>query len=162
LGLVLYRVSGHALLDNIRQVLRIVILFSIAIFARRLGFYGVLAGLAVTELTGMLFMVYAISRTFEGFQAKLLLPDAVRVGLGSIAILAAGAIAAHLPIPHIANPRMVATVKLGMISLGCLVAAWPALSLTNAVSSGERKALLGVLLPQRFRAAQVAPVNLTE
>jgi O-antigen/teichoic acid export membrane protein len=162
LGLVLYRVSGHALLDNIRQVLRIVILLSIALFARRLGFYGVLAGLAVTELTGMLFMIYAISRTFEGFQMKVLLPDAVRVALGSIAILAAGALAAHLPFPHLANPRMLATLKLGMISLGCLLAAWPALYLTNAVTTGERRALLGVLLPQRIRTAQVAPINVTE
>jgi hypothetical protein len=44
IGLVLYRASGRAFLDNIRQVPRIVILFSIAIFARSLGFYGVLAG----------------------------------------------------------------------------------------------------------------------
>ena len=156
LSLVLYRVSGEGLLDNIRQVLVIALLFTIAIFARRLGFYGVLAGLAVTELSGMLFMLYAVSKTFEGFRAKILLPDAARVALGSIAILAAGAIAGHLPIPHIANPRMLATVKLGMISLGCLLAAWPALVFTNAVSTGERKALLGILLPQRMRPAQVS------
>ncbi len=162
LGLVLYRVSGKALLDNIRQALRIIILLSIAIFARRLGFYGVLAGLAATELTGMLFMLYAISKTFEGFQAKVLLPDAVRVVLGSMAILAAGALAAHLPFPHIANPRVLATVKLGMISLGCLLAAWPALLLTNVITDGERRALLGVLLPQRIRAAQVVPLKVTQ
>ena len=162
LGLVLYRVSGKALLDNIRQAMVIIILFSIAIFARRLGFYGVLAGLAVSEFGGMLFMLYAVSTTFEGFRAKVLLPDAARVAFGSIAILAVGAIAGHLPLPHFANPRMLASAKLGMISLGCLVAAWPALLLTNAVTSGERRALLGVLLPQRIRAAQVAPANVTE
>ncbi len=159
LGLVLYRVSGHALLDNIRQVLVIVILFSIAIFARRIGFYGVLAGLAVSEISGMLFMLYAVHKTFEGFQAKVLLPDVARVALGSLAILAAGAIAGHLPLPHIANPRVLGTARLGLISIGCLVAAWPAILLTNAVSSGERRALLGVLLPQRIRTAQVAPAK---
>jgi hypothetical protein len=121
-----------------------------------------LAGLAVSELSGMLFMLYAVSRTFEGFHAKVLVPDAVRVTLGSIAILAAGALAAHVPFYHIANPRVLAAVKLGMISLGCLLAVWPALLLSNAVSRGERKALLGVLLPQRMRPAQVAPVNVTE
>ena len=162
LGLVLYRVSGNAFLDNIRQVLRIVILLSIAVFARRLGFYGVLAGLAVTELAGMIFMVYAVSKTFEGFHAKDLLPDAVRVILGSIAILAAGALAAHLPIFHMANLRVLAAAKLGMICAGCLLAAWPALLLTNAVSSGERRALLGVLLPQRIRTRHVAPISVTE
>ena len=162
LALVLYRVSGHALLDNFRQVLVIAILFSIAIFARRLGFYGVLAGLTVSEFSGMLFMLYAVHKTFEGFHVKVLLPDAARVALGSIAILAAGAIAGHLPLPHIANPRVLAAARLGMISLGCLVAAWTAVLLTNAVSSGERKALLGVLLPQRIRTAHVAPVNLAD
>jgi O-antigen/teichoic acid export membrane protein len=162
LGLVLYRVSGHALLDNIRQVLRIAILLSIAFFARSLGFYGVLAGLAVTELTGMIFMGYAVDKTFEGFRLKILLPDAVRVGLGSIAILAAGALAAHVPLPHLGSVRILAAAKLGMICLGCLAAAWPALVLTNAVSSGERKALLGVLVPQRNRTPQVAPINAAE
>jgi O-antigen/teichoic acid export membrane protein len=162
LGLVLYRISGHALLDNIRQGLRIIILLSIAMFAKSLGFYGVLAGLAVTELCGVVFMGYAIAKTFEGFQGKLLLPGALRVALGSVAILAAGAIASHVPFSFIANPRMLATVKLGMISLGCLLAAWPALVLTNAVTSGERKALLGVLLPQRIRPSPIAPINVTE
>jgi hypothetical protein len=162
LGLVLYRVSGNAFLDNIRQVLRIVILFSIAIFARSLGFYGVLAGLAITELTGMIFMGYAVSKTFAGFQVKDLVPDAIRLTLGSVAILAAGAIAAHLPFPHLGGERVMATVKLGLICLGCLVAAWPALVLTNAVSSGERQALLGVLLPQRIRTAHITPINAAE
>jgi O-antigen/teichoic acid export membrane protein len=162
LGLVLYRVSGRALLDNIRQVLRIIILLSIAMFAAKLGFYGVLGGLAVAEFCGMIFMIYAVATTFEGFQAKALLPDAARVAFGSVAILAAGAIAAHLPLPHVANPRMLAAVKLAMICFGCLVAAWPALFLTNAVSSGEKKALLEVLLPRRIRTAQVTPINVTE
>ena len=67
LGLVLYRVSGKALLDNIRQVLRIVCLFSIVVFARRWGFDGVLAGLAVTEFIGMVFMLFAITETFRRF-----------------------------------------------------------------------------------------------
>jgi hypothetical protein len=110
----------------------------------------------------MIFMAYAVSVTFEGFQPKAILPDAARVAFGSVAILAAGVIASHLPLPHIANLRMLATVKLGMICFGCLVAAWPALFLTNAVSSGEKRALLEVLLPRRLRTAQVAPINVTE
>jgi O-antigen/teichoic acid export membrane protein len=162
LGLVLYRVSGKALMDNIRQALVIVILLVIAIFAKKLGFYGVLAGLVVSELTGMLYMLYAVSKTFEEFHARVLLPGAVRVILGSVAILAAGALAAHVPFPHMANPRALAAVKLGMTCLGCLLAVWPALLLSNAVTRGERKALLGILLPQRMRPAQVAPMNVTE
>jgi hypothetical protein len=50
-------------------------------------------------------------------------------------------------------------VNLMMISLGCLLAAWAALLLTNAVTSGERKALLGVLLPQHIWTAHVASIS---
>jgi O-antigen/teichoic acid export membrane protein len=162
LGLVLYRISGNAFLDNIRQVLRIAILFAITIFARQLGFFGVLGGLAFTELTGIIFMTYAIAKTFTGFHLRDLVPDGIRLTLASIAILAAGELAHHIPLPHLANARLVAAAQLTMICLGCLIAAWPALVLTNAVSNGERQALLGVLLPQRTGTAQVAPINAAE
>jgi O-antigen/teichoic acid export membrane protein len=162
LGLVLYRVSGNAFLDNIRQVLRIGILAVIATFARRLGFFGVLGGLAFTELTGAIFMAYAVGKSFQGFRIKYLVPDGIRLILGSVGILAAGFLAYHVPLPHMANAHIFAAAQLAMICLGCLIAAWPALVLTNAVSSGERKALIGVLIPQRVRTPQVAPVNVSE
>jgi O-antigen/teichoic acid export membrane protein len=157
LGLVLYRVSGNALLDNVRQVLRILILITIALFAKKLGFYGVLAGVAIAEFIGMLFMVYAISKTFKGFQPKTLIPDAIRVSLASAIIFMAGSLAAHVPLPSIANPRLLATVQLGVISLGCALAAWPALFLTRSVTAGEGKAIMGVFFPRRFRAVQSLP-----
>jgi O-antigen/teichoic acid export membrane protein len=149
LGLVLYRVSGKAVLDNVRQVLRIGILLAIACFARRLGFYGVLAGIAVAELGGVIFMVHAISHTFDEFKPKVLLPDALRIILAALAIFTTGVIAAHLPLPEIGNPRLLAAVRLGLVSLGCLVATWPALVLTNAVTVAERRVLLRVLFPGR-------------
>ena len=132
------------------------------IFARKLGFFGVLGGLAFTELTGTIFMTYAIAKTFTGFHLRDLVPDGLRLTLGSIVILVAGDLAYHIPLPHLPSARLVAMAQLTMICLGCLIAAWPALVLTNAVSSGERKALLGVLVPQRIRAPQVAPVNVAE
>ena len=67
LQLILYRASGRALLDNIRQVLRIIVIFIVACFGRSLGFYGVLAGMAAAELVGVVFMFFAMAATFHAF-----------------------------------------------------------------------------------------------
>ena len=50
LQLILYRASGRAFLDNVRQVLRIIVILIVAYFGKRLGFYGVLGGMAFAEL----------------------------------------------------------------------------------------------------------------
>ena len=155
LGLVLYRVSGHAVLDNVRQVLRLVVIFLVGIFAHQLGFYGVLAGLAAAELVGMVFMLFALTKTFHEFRAKSLLPDSVKLVIATALILAAGVVASHLPIPPGFNARMSATFKLGAASLGCLFAAWPVLLVTKSVTTSEGRALLGVFLPKRMRAAEL-------
>ncbi len=151
LGLVLYRVSGRALLDNIRQVLRIVSVLSVGLFARHLGFAGVLAGLAGSELVGMLFMGYAMAKTFKGFSLKDVATDFFKLAMASGLILMVGTLASHLPLPQLANARLLAIIRLGIASFGCLVAAWPALYLTGAVTAGEKQVLMGMLLPRRFR-----------
>jgi O-antigen/teichoic acid export membrane protein len=156
LQLVLYRVSGRAVMDNIRQVLRIVILASIAVFARRLGFNGVLVGLAIAELAGVLFMLFALTRTFHSFRTKTLLPDAVRLTAASALILAAGVVAARIPLPLAFNARLIATLRLGEASLGCLLMAWPALLLTKSVTGLEWRAFLGVFLPRHTDVDQIA------
>src|SRR5262249_32308948 len=46
LQLILYRASGKALLDNVRQVLRVIVILIVGFFGMRLGFNGVLAGMA--------------------------------------------------------------------------------------------------------------------
>jgi O-antigen/teichoic acid export membrane protein len=61
LGLVLYRSSGKALFDNLRQVLRILTLLLVAVFAHDLGFYGLLSGLALAEFVGMGLMLFAVA-----------------------------------------------------------------------------------------------------
>jgi hypothetical protein len=151
---VLYRVSGNALLDNIRQGLRIVCLLSIVTFAHHWGFYGVLGGLALTEFIGMVFMLYAITKTFRAFHPRSLLPDALKLTVASAAVLLAGAIATRIPLPAIANVRWLAVLELGKVSLACLLAAWPALVLTKSVTGAEGKALIGIVLPQRMRAGR--------
>ena len=151
LGLVLYRASGKALLDNIRQALQIAILLCIAIAAHRLGFYGVLAGLALAELFGMLFMLFALTKAFEAFRVRLLLTDALRLGAAVIVVLSAAGVALLLPIPAVSSPRLAATLQLAKVSLACLMAAWPALALTKSLTGAEGRALVSAFLPRRGR-----------
>lgn len=153
LGLVLYRVSGKAVLDNIRQVLRIVSVLSVGLFANHLGFAGVLSGLAGAELVGMIFMGYALSKTFEGFSVKAVARDFMKIATASAIVLAAGVVASYIPLPQLANPRLLASLRLGLACLGCLVAAWPALYITGTVTAGEKQVLLGMIIPRRFRSA---------
>jgi O-antigen/teichoic acid export membrane protein len=147
LALVLYRVSGKAVLDNIRQVLRIVVVVTIVALAPKLGFYGALAGTALSELLGMLFMVFALTRTFHLFRAKSLLPDAVRLTMAAALILGVGAVASYIPLPGNPGGRLSATLRLVEVSLACLLVAWPSLLRTGAVTRAEGRALFGAFLP---------------
>ena len=153
LSLVLYRVSGKGLWDNLRQVLRILIILTIVAFARQLGFYGVLGGLAASECAGMLFMVFALIRTFHLFRAKALLPDMVRLSAAAILMLGAGALVSQVPLPIELNGRLGATVKLVEILGGCALVAWPVLAQTGAVTAAEGTALLHAFFPGRARVA---------
>lgn len=150
LGLVLYRVSGNALLDNIRQGLRIVCLLSIVVFAPQSGFYGVLGGLAFTEFAGMVFMIYAVAKTFHAFDPGALLRDALKVTTATAVAMLAGFIATRLPLPAIFNQRWMALLELTKVFLACVLAAWPALMLTKSITGAEGKALMGIILPARL------------
>ncbi len=155
LGLVLYRVSGNALLDNIRQGLRIICLLSIVAFARHTGFYGVLAGLALTEFAGMVFMLYALTKTFRVFRIESLLPDLCRLTIATCIVVLAGALASQIPPPAISSARWLSVFELGKVLLACLLAAWPALALTKSVTGAESRALFGLLLPKQLRPESV-------
>src|SRR6266480_1806843 len=153
LGLVLYRSSGHALHDNIRQALRIVMLFCIALSAPKLGYLGILAGLMCTEMAGMVFMLFAITKTYPGFHPKSLLPQTLNLIVASVATLAVGFALGHLPLHILYGPRVLATVRLTLAILGCALAVGPALWITDSVTSDERKALFRAVVPRRFRTA---------
>jgi O-antigen/teichoic acid export membrane protein len=148
LALVLYRISGKGLLDNIRQVLRIAVILTVVALARKLGFYGVLGGLAVTEFAGMVFMLVALSRTFHLFRASSLLPDAARLATAAAVILGVGAAASLLPLPGDPAGRTFATIRLLEIGLACLLVAWPSLRGTGAVTAAEGRALFGTFMPR--------------
>jgi O-antigen/teichoic acid export membrane protein len=155
LQLILYRAAGRALLDNIRQVLRIAAILVVAFFGRTIGFNGVLAGMAGAELVGVVFMFFAMAATFHAFSPKLFAQDTARISLAAAIIVGAGAIAGMVPIPWSVTERLAATIKLGEIVLGCLVAAWPALVLTKSISSAERRTVLA-LVSRRGAALAVA------
>jgi len=148
LALVLYRVSGKALMDNIRQVLRIGLVLVVVGAAPRLGFSGVLAGLALSEFLGMLFMLFALARTFEVFRARVVLPGTARLAIAAILIFAAGVLASYVPLPGYQETRFFATMKLVEAGLACLLVAWPLLLRTGSVTDAEKHALFHSLFPK--------------
>lgn len=149
LQLVLYRATGRALLDNIRQVLRIVIILVVAQFQGRLGFDGVLAGMALAELIGVIFMFFAMSSTFRGFSIKILTTDTVRILGASLLLVGAGFVAVMIPVPWKMGDRMEALAKLIEIGVACLIVCWPVVILTKTLSAGERQSLLLAVQPWR-------------
>jgi len=158
LGLVLYRISGRALLDNIRQVLVIVTLLVATMFARKLGFQGVLAGLAFAEFLGMLFMIYAVARTFHLFHPMTLLLDALRVLAATSGIIMIGVAASHLPLPF-TGARTIAWVRLAVVFAACTLVSLPALLFSGFVSVAEGEGLFRAVFPRRSpRATLREPV----
>jgi len=152
LALVLYRVSGKALLDNIRQLLRIALIVGVVALAPRLGFVGILAGLAACELAGMLFMLYALARTFDVFRANIVMPDAFRLSVAAASIFTTGLIASYVPLRGGYTGRTLAAITLAKAGLACLLVSWPVLVGTGAVTASERQALLTSLFPKMIRA----------
>lgn len=155
LGLVLYRISGSAFLDNIRQVLVLATLFVVTLFAGKMGFSGVLAGLAFAELLGMLFMIYAVAKTFHLFTPATLLADALKALVAAAGIVLVGVAASYIPSP-LTGPRTVAWIRLGEVFVACLLALVPALLLSRFVSIAEGRGLLKAILPGHFARTVVS------
>jgi O-antigen/teichoic acid export membrane protein len=149
LCLVLYRVSGKALLDNVRQVLRVVLILVVIGFAPKLGFSGVLGGMAVVELIGMLFMIFALTRSYHLFRAVSLLPNAIRMTTAVALILLVGAMASYIPMPGGLEGRLPAVLKLTAVFAVCLLVAWPLALRTRAITPDDRVALVSSLFPSR-------------
>jgi O-antigen/teichoic acid export membrane protein len=154
LQLILYRASGRALLDNIRQVLRIAIMVLVALMAGRIGFAGVLGGIALAELVGVVFMFFAMAATFRAFDARTVMQDTLRIVTAAALIVGVGAVAGMIRIPWDMTYRIAAVVKLAEIALGCMIAAWPVLILTKSISIAERRTVLA-MIPYRRAALAV-------
>jgi O-antigen/teichoic acid export membrane protein len=152
LQLILYRATGRALLDNIRQVIRIVVILIVVQFHVVLGFFGVLAGMALAELVGVIFMFIAMKATFHGFSVRNLVQDTMRILGATALVVASGMVATAIPIPWSTPDRLGAFLKLGEIGLACLIAAWPALVFSKTLSETEKQSLLDTFIPRRKRA----------
>jgi O-antigen/teichoic acid export membrane protein len=148
LGLVLYRISGNALLDNLRQVLVIVALLAATTFTRQLGFYGVLGGLALAEFIGMLFMVYAVAKTFPLFHLATLLSDVRKAALAAIGVLAVGVCASFIPLP-IFEPRLLGAAHVMVILVACGLVLWPFLRLSKLTTREDGRTVLNLFSPIR-------------
>lgn len=146
LQLILYRASGRALHDNIRQAFRLGVLAVLAAFGGITGFYGMLAGLAAAELVGVIYMFFAMTSALQFFKPKNLLPDALRLMLATSAMVGAAAAAATLPEAWSLNGRALALARLALVSLSYLIALWPAATLTRSISGEERRAVLSLLV----------------
>ena len=144
LGLVLYRASGRALLDSVREVLRIVTLLAITIFAQRLGFYGLLSGMVLADFIGMMFMLFAVSKTFHTFPASGLLPDTLKLSAATLGIVGFAALASYVMPSSLSNARLLATVRVSAVCVATLVSAYPILYFTRAISNSEVRSILEV------------------
>jgi O-antigen/teichoic acid export membrane protein len=153
LQLILYRASGNALHDNIRQAFRLGVLGVLSIFGNAMGFNGVLLGLAAAELIGVVYMFVAMTSTLSFFTPRLFVPDTVRLLAATAGIVLVGIAVLMIPVPLGANEHTTALIKLGEVSLACLISAFPAIALTKSISVEEQRAVLSLLIPWRRTTA---------
>jgi O-antigen/teichoic acid export membrane protein len=151
LALVLYRATGKVLLDNIRQALRILVILGVLGLASQLGFVGVMTGLAACELAGMLFLLFALSKTFDDFHARTVVPGMVRLSIASTLMIGAGVVTSYLLLSGYQNNRLFAVMKLMVAGVASIIVAWPLLVRTGSITSAEKHALLISLSPRLSR-----------
>jgi O-antigen/teichoic acid export membrane protein len=152
LQLILYRASGNALHDNIRQAFRLGVLGILSIFGNSMGFNGVLLGLAVAELVGVVYMFIAMTSTLSFFTPRLFVRDTVRLVTATFGIVLVGLAVLMIPAPLSVNEHTMALIKLGEVSLACLLFSFPAIALTKSISVEEQRAVLSLLTPWRRNA----------
>jgi O-antigen/teichoic acid export membrane protein len=154
LQLILYRSTGKALLDNVRQVLRIVATLIVAFFAKDIGFVGVLIGMVAAEFIGVVFMFFAMKSTFSAFSGRMFATDAIRIATASFIIVGIGSLAGMIPIPFATTARLTSALKLCEVTLACMIVAWPVLTITKSISGAEKRTLLDALIPGRRALAE--------
>jgi O-antigen/teichoic acid export membrane protein len=152
LQLILYRASGNALHDNIRQAFRLGVLVVLAVFGGVMGFYRVLMGLALAELVGVFYMFFAMTSAFSFFNPRHLLSDTLRLMAATAMMIVCGVAVTIVPAPSTMNEREIVLIRLGVVSLSCLIACWPAFALTKSMSTQEQRTLLHLLAPWRKTA----------
>jgi O-antigen/teichoic acid export membrane protein len=142
LGLVLYRAAGGAVVDNIREMVRLLAFVPAALMSHQFGFKGVLAWMAGAEFVGMLVMFSALRNSLYVFDLKLLLSDALRLSAATLGMVAFAATAAYLIPEPASNLRMGAITRVAVAGVAALGAAYPALRMTSAITKSEMRSAL--------------------
>jgi hypothetical protein len=107
--------------------------------------------MAGAELVGVIFMFYAMAHVFKSFSARILAHDATRLLTATALIISTGAVVGLVRIPGDMSDRIAAAVKLAAIGLGCLIAAWPALTITDSISDNEKQTVIDAFMGGRKR-----------
>lgn len=144
LGLVLYRASGKAVMDNVRQVIRIIVLGAVCYFGKQIGFLGIVSSLAIAECVGFVFMWMVVSQVYEALSIRRLFPDAAKIMAATCLIILVSVLVTNIPVPWTGDERSLALLKLGMTALATIVAIWPAILLTGSLSKSELHAVLPI------------------
>jgi O-antigen/teichoic acid export membrane protein len=145
LSAVVYRSSGRALMDNIRGGLRIGVLLALLVFAKSMGFVGVMAGLAFAELLGMLVMLSALRRTVAGFSIGSVAADAARVVAATAGVAVVASLAVRLPLPWAATAREGAVIRSGLVAFAIAFSAVPAFLFARVVSIPELRGMIAAV-----------------
>jgi O-antigen/teichoic acid export membrane protein len=162
LQLILYRASGNALHDNLRQAFRLGALLILAFLGRRIGFYGVLAGVLLAEFVGVLYMFFALKSAMPEFHPSNLFSDASKVIVATGGVIAVGTLATVVHYPWGTTTRSAALFELCAVVIACLAASWPALAVTKVTTGEERKAVLALLMPWKRRGVISSSVRSPE
>jgi hypothetical protein len=102
----------------------------------------------------MIFMLYAVARTFHVFRPAVLFSDAMRVVAATVGVIFVGALVTKIPLP-LAGPRMGAAVRSAMIVVACAATVWPAFLLSRFMTGNEGRSLLRALWARRSSPASI-------
>lgn len=149
MGMVMYRSSGGALMDNWAQLIRIAVLILIVAFAKMWGFYAVVGGLLVAEFAGMVFMLKALFRKVAAFGLDGVFRQITQLLPIVIVLIGVGEAMLHAPLPINLAPRSLVSVRLCIILIFTTAMLWPAFVAAGYFSLEERAQISTILLPWR-------------
>jgi O-antigen/teichoic acid export membrane protein len=140
---VLYRASGGAVMDNAQVILSLAVALVCWPFAARLGFHGIVSGMAVAgQFLGLIVMCASLTHRIKGFDAWVLAPNLVRFFVATAVILGASIVTSYLGLHWKMNTRVFETIRLAITTVIYLLVAGPALILTGSISRSEVRMML--------------------
>lgn len=155
---VFYRATGGALMDIARQVMRLSLLLALVYFAGKFfEYYQLMAGFALIELLGMIFIYKALMKKITRFDSRWLTPDLLKMIL-CLALILATAICISGAMNRIElTDRWLA---LAQIIAGCMVFAAvgiPCLLVSRYFTSEELKAVRIPFVSNRIQGGKKTP-----